>query len=558
MKKADKIEEIFKSLPMDEYLNKKLDKLPKDLPKATKQKLLNDSKFLSEYGLMTDTPEEYEALLKKHKKALNDINIDKKGYPNYDEYISFTSPRDTEKWVNAAKNIYYQVYKGIDRKVAVEDVSKDWGVMEKRDFQNWLKFYEENSHKKYAQMNWLNSQFGDYFVPLKENNSVKDVDPTLPAQPVEQVQPVNNKREIIEEQRNKIVSRLDSAEKLLRSQEGQIFAGNEFEALMHIIYELKKKIHTVNKMSISTKLYEDMIVRSANVLNKQGFVKASDVLNKIAEEVALSPAPPPNPTVNVGVVGTLPGVGPGMTPPGNITPNLDSNHADIAEGLKGFLDGLNGKVDDHESDDIEVIEDADTNFVVEAQDGTPQVPRQEPLEVKENVSDGNFDSIIDQAFKNLKVEDVVAKLEDLAKIFKTREIPRQLAVVDMMLDRLGFASFFPSLAEATNKSLESNQYISTRVEDILSKLRGTIETREIDLKNEAPAINTPEVEAARKSLKDNSEKELAKKKMRKELEDKSLEQASKPEPELEVKEDLGTPSQTTNVMPPAAPIPPAQ
>ena len=96
------------------------------------------------------------------------------------------------------------------------------------------------------------------------------------------------KRNTIEKQRAKIIGRLDSAEKLLRSPEGQQFAGHELEQLMEAIYTLKKKVQLVNKLSISTRLYEDMIVREANVLGRKGFTKAANMLYSVAQTAGQS------------------------------------------------------------------------------------------------------------------------------------------------------------------------------------------------------------------------------------------------------------------------------
>src|SRR5208282_6852066 len=96
------------------------------------------------------------------------------------------------------------------------------------------------------------------------------------------------KKRIIEKQRQKIIGRLDSAEKLLRSPEGQDFAGTELENLMEAIYSLKKKVQLVNKLSTSTRLYEDMIVREANVLSRRGFVKAANMLYSVAQSPGAS------------------------------------------------------------------------------------------------------------------------------------------------------------------------------------------------------------------------------------------------------------------------------
>src|ERR1019366_3210064 len=136
----------------------------------------------------------------------------------------------------------------------------------------------------------------------------------------------------------------------------------------------------------------------------------------------------------------------------------------------------------------------------------------------------------------------------------------RLSYGDMMLDHLGFAPFFPSMAEATNKSLESNQYISTRVEEILSRLRGTLATKEIDLKNENPPQVTPQTEEVANKLEDSIEKEKARKQMRKNIENETLMDPDKEEtPNVEMKEDL-TPTPQLRGPPaklaPAGPIQP--
>ena len=139
---------------------------------------------------------------------------------------------------------------------------------------------------------------------------------------------LSEKKHIIEKQRHKIVGRLDSAEKLLRTRDGQLFAGKELESLMEAIYSLKKKVQLVNKLSVSTKLYEDMIIREANILTKRGYPRASDVLFKIAQGAPITPAPPANPTTGGGNPGTIPGDAPGQAPAPNDPP--------INDGMKGL------------------------------------------------------------------------------------------------------------------------------------------------------------------------------------------------------------------------------
>jgi hypothetical protein len=188
---------------------------------------------------------------------------------------------------------------------------------------------------------------------------------------------------------------------------------------------------------------------------------------------------------------------------------------------------------------------------------------EEPLEVTEDdikpkhdttpSTSSEFDSKVDAVLAGITVADVVSKLEDLAKIFKTREVPRQLGIVDMMLDSLGLASYFPSLSEAQNKALDSNNYISTRVEDIISKLRGAMDNKDIDLKGNSKVEN-PEVAGIKNNLQEADNKEKARKQMRKDQESAELSGAGKETPNVEIEEDLGAPS--TPVVAPKVSKPP--
>lgn len=630
---------ILKQTPLDTFIQKRISRLPKEMPEDVKEKLLHDAKFFAEHGGKTDDPVKTLEILKQHErgqKALKDISIDEKGketiaYPNLDNYMYIQPGRDTKKWVQTVRNLYYRIHKGQDGAEAFKIITSGWDKMEKLDFESWLRFYQEGGHKKYktAQVNyWEDANRAGYFVPIFPERP-KEVAPNTTQQDLDNVKDpgthpdmnADERRDIIEKQRNKIIGRLDSAEKLMRSHEGQLFAGKEFEALLEIIYQLKKKIHMVNKISTSTRLYEDMIVREANILTKHGFVKAASVLHSIAQAIP-NPAAAANPTQMGGMPGNIPGEGPGLTPegigpndtaaptdpsaeagpspappgiaagknpgqPGDATtsppppanpnnfpgdPNsLPGEKVDepVSEGMKEFLDGLNtgndtfdnaDAIEIHDSEDGIEINDSD-DLTVTAQDlaaAPPLAPNDAGLEVKEDQVDPNkqsskdFDSLVDSAFSGLTVYDVVNKLEEVAKIFKVREIPRQLTLIDLGLNQLGLASLFPSLAEAINKSLESNQYISTRVDDILSKLRGTLQTKNIDLEG-GQQEQSPQAQQVKRQLTQENEQEAARKKMRKDMENQELSNTNKVTPEVDVAGEMG--GGTPPAAPPANPPP---
>jgi len=547
--------------------------------------------------------EEFFSFEKPQSFNMPKLNLDAKAYPNNDEYINIPGAHDTQKWLETVKAIYTAEQNGQAREYFLPKITSGWGPTEKYDFLNWLKFYEENAHLKYktAQQQWYENDLPGYILPYKTDPAKQDIhvggrDIDYAREAIVSEMPVAEKKRIIENQRRKIVGRLDSTEKLLRSEEGQMLAGKEFETLIEVIYALKKKLQLVNKISTSTKLYEDMIVREANVLNKNGFTKAANVLYKFADETAsknaipsaaepakepaLAATPPAPPAQPSGAPGGLPATPPGVAPK--------------SEGINNFLSNLDtSKITEKDKQAVEdelFVEDHEGELIVEAQEAPlpepvapPAAPVENPIEVEEPVSEAlvdpaiepedtvtedtteslkakNFDAMIGRALSNLKIDDVVAKLEDLAKVFKTREIPRQLSIIDMMLDSLGLASFFPSLSEATNKALESNNYISTRVEDVLSKLRGSMKTNDIDLKNgEGEKAQSPEVEGMKASLKNKEDKENSRKEMRKNLADEALEDQTKETPDVEIDEDLApeTPPAEAPVAPPAFPPKPA-
>ncbi len=629
--------EIFEDVPIDKYLSKRKGKLPTDLPPKIKKKLLQDAKFFGELDLPVDPTTASPGIL----------GMETTSYPNYDYNMHTSPPADTRKWLEATRSIFYLVHKGEDRGQALMRVIGQWSKNEKRDFINWLKFYEEGGHTKYkagmettplqaaAQVQWYD-HLGQLGYPMPEERRPPSFDDRRPAPygfdamkspethpDIAAAEAATRRIEMIEAQRRKILSRLDSAEKLLRSQEGNIFAGNDLEAILNAIYQLKNRVHTVNKQSLSTQLYEDLIIREANILTKRGFTKVANVLHKVAQDIQSSPEAN-NPLQMGGVPGNFPGEGPGMEPLKNDTvndtsaltdptgqapqtsqvasptalplpppaagqtqslpqPNVDTE-PDISPGMKDFLRNISEGKDTFDPADEDNAPNPNTPDLVspaslilglklqaalvietllnrsilvsEAQEApvAEEIEVNEPKRTDPDIqADKNFDKILDSAFQQLTVSDAIARLDDLAKVFKVREIPRQISIVDMMLDRLGIASFFPSLGECVQKSHEANNYCSTRVEDILSRLRGTLATKNIDLTGETPPI-TPELQAIHDKLKDQGEQEAARKKTRKELANKELDKANpnKPVPDLEVAEDLNNPPPAP---PPAGPTP---
>lgn len=515
-----------------------------------------------------------DKLLNLKLSKLNDYSVFlKKSYPNYSDGFRIPGQYDMGRWIQALKDIYYNQNKGLDWRMAFDNSTKEWNNLEKEDFNNWVKFYQEGAHLKYktAQSAWYESpdeDKADYFIPNAMNTAKESINVNLHSDignaddaDVDDISPKEKKR-IAETQRKKIISRLDSIEKLIRSDEGHLLTDSEFDSLMESIYSLKKKVSLLKKKTSGDLIYKDLIIREANILANNGLYKAASFLYVAAQ----SPVPAPAPAATEGktdgggsgLPGAIPGGGgevlepPGVSPAANEVPqpansevpkavsqdgmsmpNNQSNTAPTSEGIEGFVNEMNSGKDDALSvDDIVVYDDNDSEdlLITEAQAAEVISPKKTaPLQV--------FDDRLESLLAGVTIDEVVTKLEEISKIFKTREIPRQLAVVDMMLDKLGLASFFPSLSEAINKSLESNNYVLTRIDGIMSQLSGALKIKHIDL-TPGDEVTTQNVSAVKENLKQKEEQEKSRKETREELSNKVLDERAKEQaPDLEVSEE---------------------
>lgn len=520
-------------------------------------------------------------------------------YPN-DNYEQIHGHYDLNKWIAAVKDLVSLESSGYSKPNALTTATQNWDQTEKYNFLNWLKFYQDEQHLKYkTAQQWYNSNDPGYFLPLTNPPKPKFTAPAPNYQEAMQsddhdlISPQEKKR-IIENQRKKIIGRLDSIEKLLRSDEGQLLSGDaEFDNLIGSIYDLKRKINRLNKRTASVKTYEDILVLETNKLSNKGFHKAAGFLKSAADEMLNdvakendktndkklpenqgvqdapepqeapkdqpeqklpTPASPPAPTQSVGNPGQIPSENPQASGAPNNTP-------DLSKGLTEFLDNLEtgsftAKEDLNDINDIddELEIQADWNdedeLVIYAQEApapSPKptgdlinknvvspatnpipapagnVPKKLPADPNQPVKlpDGNMvDELLNTALKDITIEDVIAKLQEIDKIFKTREIPRQLTLVDMMLSKLGLSSYFDNLAESINKSYDSNQYISGRISEILNVLNSS--TGKVVIPNAAVVNNS--AEPVRQKLQEDSDKENQRKIVKKQLQNKQLDE----------------------------------
>lgn len=84
------------------------------------------------------------------------------------------------------------------------------------------------------------------------------------------------------------------------------------------------------------------------------------------------------------------------------------------------------------------------------------------------------------------IVDVIDRLEGISKVLKSRDMIRELASVDILLNELGLASYFPELTDSQSKLIDAFGYASNKVESIVAKLRGSGATESIS-KTKIPA-----------------------------------------------------------------------
>lgn len=423
----------------------------------------------------------------------------KQAYPAGDYYTSPDPPRDLTKWMNCLSQIYHLSSAGQDFNTALRHLTSAWDPMEQSDFRQWLSFYAGDNHHKYKTAQ----------LALPENLQV--LRPDLSSFPT--VQP--DKKMQIEYKRRQIVSRLNSAEKLatdpeiLRELHDLGMASRWFEELQHI----KRVIQLAPIRHAASTLPEEIILRRVGVLRREGLVRTAQELEKLTVPEPVDTAAPPAES---------------------------SSEPDNAgeKALDELVEGMNFDVDD--------VQD----LRVEAQIAPTPVPTAADLVVPESeATDVPSLDVFEAALGRTTIQDVIIRLESLANLFRNREIPRQLAIIDLMMNQLGISTFFPSLAEASSKSLDSNQYALTRVEDILSKLRGAVKTpksQEIDLAPERSAPTEPLPERVNptgvaEALQEQQTAEKAQKERRKEQE---AAEALAQTPVTNITEDLNrTPTQ---------------
>ena len=518
---------------------------------------------------------------------------------------------DIHRWVLATRQIYDLMNKGHSSESAKNSIIGKWDTREKMDYEQWLKFYKEKVPEKYPKLAADESTFQGFpFEVLQarpyrrfpnpiatgEGHTTK-VSPGLP----QSLPDSGDVRERIERQRNKIISRLNSAEKMLASMDGQDFAGDDQELMLKLLQDLKRRIQIANKRTVNSSLFEDHIYRTANMLKTSGKDNAAGFFYKLAQLPDLGLGPDPMADMGMETPG---GEAPAPAPTGDAKAQT---HQALAEFFENLKRGINDPDDTKEEREAPKEEPpppaapapapaaapaaaaeappppAQANWLGEqikigagswiplralaqlppaplAEEAPPAAPAapppspEAPIEVQQPVSEegtDNTDDVIAAALNNVTVNDVIKRLEMLVSIYNQREISRQLAILDIMMDQIGLASFFPAMGEAMSKALEANQYIGSRLEDVLTKIKGSVDVPGTSKWIEVVPENNPETAEIRHRLEVQKEEAARQKELRRQRDLAKMEGAAPGPPPAPVGEsaDLQQPARIEKAPP---------
>lgn len=516
----------------------------------------------------------------------------KVAYPTNSDGIYAQSPHNIPQWIECMKKIYaYSNQTGCSVDEAMNLFTKDWQPMDKQDFQYWLKFYQDDSHKKYKKASVVKEGVGYLsvgpggYLPFDKN----DLRSTIPGVPnripdMEQfdqssiANEANNRKlqeqkelddkEHLKAQVKALIGRLNSAERLATTSGIDKVLGPVYETWLKALHDLKREIQIAPLRNIKSSL--DLIYKKANLLEYIGQPEASKVMVKLAQALpdpSIDPAAVPSKNIaqpgnDVPTDLELPPVDPtasAMPTANELEP--DKTDSGNEKWLDEFLENLSGTTDTDEENDVS---DSDDDLYVDEDDlvknaqavpGPDDVKKVEDKEHDLPQQPSGFHTEMDRALSTVTVKDVVDKLKSLSNVFKNREISRELAKIDIMLDALGIASYFPALAEATQRSLDANQYMLIRIDDVLSALEGSLAPPQVvDWKGEKPPQAANKGSGIAQNLSAEEQKEAERSKARDEArkaqEDATLNQAQAPvNPGAEVA------NAPTNVETP--PVPPA-
>lgn len=323
--------------------------------------------------------------------------LDKKAYPNVGGNPERMPQYDVDKWVSVLKKIYASIRtQEMNREDAINRFTSDWDEAEKHDFKSWVRYFEEGTPGKYnVRVAQLHKEADIPALPQSWYMGDREVRPSISTyRKTEKEKNIESAKEL----KRKMRSRLRALKRLVEKYCDTLSHQN----VDHVHDEMFALEKSINKLNVYASI-EDCVIRSANRMERMGFVEGANFLKTALDEKNES---------NQEVLQSLPPAVP----------------------------------------------------------GSPDLPQQ---------SKANVDTIIN-------------RLAGVSKKLKSRDTIRELASIDILLNDIGLASYFPELTDAQAKLIEAYGYASNKIEAIIAKLRGSGTTSPQSM----PLVTQPTQQAA--------------------------------------------------------------
>lgn len=384
---------------------------------------------------------------------------------------------DVNKWTKTLGMIYSAVQKGESKYEVFGKLTEEWNPMEKIDFDAWARYYEEGNQNKYATY-----KVASPFTPEEE---ITLMEPTAPIEEGNKPGRPRKTTKTPNDIKLALISRLDSADKLLR-EFSQIWPVVIWNRLHSSLNDLKREVMTLKSASTM----RDVIVKTAGIWAKEGWEDGAMWLQKLAEppsesgdvtneieqalsgtrkEKAVEEPQPDAMGLSPEEMEAVPPAGVGEELPMPEPPLGQENVAPIPEDVA---------LKPQEPAPVEVA----------------PLELEEPPALEKGPTDKSSDiNVEENPYEGSTIRDIVDVLEPVVLDLKERATARELAKIDMMLDSQGIASHFPELGEAMSKVLESNTYVVTRLDKLLTKIKGGAHEKEDNKKEKSEPV-APEID----------------------------------------------------------------
>jgi hypothetical protein len=379
-------------------------------------------------------------------------NLEKVAYPNtFGVSETNAKPeRNIDLWVKSLREIYRAMKEGESRESAFNRITEEWSPMAKYDFEAWARYYEKGDHEKYniktaGPLDWLPTS-------LLDENVVPE--------------PVVKPQKTSEDFKKSLIGRLNSAERLLANFV-HVWPDDVVNRLHQGLSDLKREILMMRTASSM----QDRIIRMASIWELNGFYEGAEELRKIAQ--------PPGTDITTEIEKALTGREFEGKPAEEEIPDLSDIPGTEVPGAEMPGEAASPGEAEMPPEDL-----GGPPAGVEETLPPPETP---PGPEKKEVPREN-------PYASATVQDVLEILEPLSQKLREREFIRDLSKVDMMLDALNIASHFPELGEAQAKALELNIYVGTRIEKVISKLKGGLkEEAEEEEETQPPGVEMGEL-----------------------------------------------------------------